>query len=61
MRRTFYVSSDNVQVCVLCTEEELDAIAIAIGRGNGAKTLVAYDQPNCTAHSQPYKVYWDCI
>lgn len=68
-RRRFYISwgfigdskYTNRQICVLCSEEELDVIATAIGKGNDADSLVVYDKPNQTNWDKPYKVYWDCM
>ena len=69
MKRKFYISwgfvgdskYTNRQVCVLCTEEELDVIAVAIGDGTLADAVVVYDKPNQTNWDKPYKVYRDCM
>lgn len=71
MKKKFYIAwgfagdSDSIctnrQICVLCSEEELDVIATAIGKGYDADSLIVYDKPNQTPCNKPYKVYWDCM
>ena len=52
---------NDINIPVFCTEEELDVIAPAIGRGYLADSLVVYDNPECNKYSPYFKMYWDCM
>lgn len=48
-------------VPVVCTEEELETVAYAIGRGYLADSVVVHDHENATNYERPYWVAWDCM
>lgn len=70
MNKKFYVCCRNkgllyeegaTIVPIICSEENLEVVATAIGKGYNADSCVVYDNPNCKLYEPPYKVYWDCM
>lgn len=49
------------KVPVYCTEDELEGIARAIGKGYLADSCVVYDNERCSRHESPMWVLWDCM
>lgn len=48
-------------VPVYCTEDELEAVAYAVGKGYLADSCVVYDYEDFTRYDKPYWVAWDCM
>lgn len=55
-----YGYSDRV-VPVYCTEDELEGIATAVGKGYLADSCVVYDNERCNRYERPMWVLWDCM
>lgn len=57
-----YGRADKV-VPVFCTEDELKAVAAAVGEGLLADscTISLTEEEAWDGYSQPYKVLWDCM
>lgn len=52
---------DDIEVPVFCTEEELDVVAPAIGKGYLADSLIVNERPHQSRYEMYYKMYWDCM
>ena len=72
MKKTFYVSMGyiggyygraNRVVPVYCTEEELETVASAVGRGYNADacSVSLTEKDAWSTFSEPYLVLWDCM
>ena len=72
MKKTFYVSMGYVGgyrgragrvVPVRCTEEELETVATAVGRGHNADacSVSLTEEDAWNTFAKPYLVLWDCM
>lgn len=48
-------------VPVKCTEDELETVATAIGKGYLADSCVVYENEDYSRYQKPYAVFWDCM
>jgi hypothetical protein len=67
-KKTFYVEVGWIgnakapkQIPVKCTDEELDIVAPAIGKGYDADSCVVFLTGGDNRHNPVYARYWDCM
>ena len=68
MKKTYYVEigcmgnrSSYKQIPVYCAENEIDTVAIAIGKGAKADSCCVYLNGGDNSHAEPYIRLWDCM
>lgn len=66
-KKTYYVeiawvgSRNYKQIPINCTEDEINVVATAIGKGADADSCCVFLTNGDNSHVQPYIRLWDCM